>query len=48
MLVHLLISILLGLLAMWITEALRPSDHRIAVVIGLIVGILVYVGVIGL
>lgn len=51
MLVHLLISILIGLLAMWITESLaapRPNSHRIAVIVGIIVGILVYIGAISL
>jgi hypothetical protein len=49
MLVHLLISILLGILAMWITDALvvRPNGHRIAVIVGVIVGLLVWFGAFG-
>lgn len=49
--VHLLISLLLGIVAYWITEAFigdRPRGRQIAVAVGVIVGILVYIGAISL
>ena len=47
MVLHILISVLLGLLAYYLTE-LIGAPRNIAVIVGLIVGILVYVGALSL
>jgi hypothetical protein len=43
MLVHLLIAVLVGALAYWATSRISKR-HGLAVIIGIIVGVLVYVG----
>lgn len=47
MLAHILISLLVGLIAYWLIEAIA-HNHNAAVVVGIVVGVLVYLGALSL
>lgn len=51
MALHFVISLLVGFLVTWLADMLlvsRPNGHRFAVILGVLVGILVYIGAISL
>lgn len=47
MLLHILVSILLGAVAYWIAKLLHAPEN-VAIVIGIVIGVLVFFGWIGL